>query len=299
MKQRNVILLALAAILLWSTAGTAFKLALKGMDFLQLLFVASTVAWIVLLGIVLARRQAALLFKNARRGLPRSMLLGFLNPFLYYLILLKAYSLLPAQIAQPLNYTWPVVLVLLSVPFLKHRLRWIELFAILVSFAGVVLISSQGENILKTPINEPFGVFLAVVSSVVWASYWILNVKDERPELIKLTLNFFFGSLFSGILLFSVSSLPSFSISLIPAFYVGLTEMAIAFACWLTALENSPLSNVRISNLVYISPFLALLFIHLILGEQIYWTTPAGLVLIVAGILVQQLLPAKTPTNGT
>lgn len=293
MKQKTVILYALGAILLWSTAGTAFKLSLKGMDFIQLLFIASTVAWIVLLTIVVLRKETHLLFQNPRQSLPRSMLLGFLNPFLYYLILLKAFSLLPAQIAQPLNYTWPVVLVLLSVPFLKHRLRWIELLAILISFAGVIVISSQGQNLFKTPINEPFGVFLAIVSSVVWASYWILNVKDKRPEMIKLTLNFFFGSLFTGILLFSVSSLPSFTISLIPAVYVGLTEMAIAFACWLTALENSPGSNARISNLVYISPFLALLFIHLILGEQIYWTTPAGLALIVAGILVQQLLPAK------
>ena len=34
---------------------------------------------------------------------------GFLNPFLYYIILFKAYSLLPAQEALSLNYTWPLV----------------------------------------------------------------------------------------------------------------------------------------------------------------------------------------------
>lgn len=296
MKQRHVVSLALIAILLWSTAGTAFKLALKGMNFLQLLFIASTVAWIILLSVVIIRKRTSELFLNPWRSIPRSALAGLLNPFLYYIVLLKAYSLLPAQIAQPLNYTWPVMLVLLSVPFLGQRLRWIDLLAILISFSGVLIISSQGQNLLKTPVNEPFGVLLAVGSSIIWASYWILNVRDTRPEIIKLTLNFFFGSLFTGILLFSVSSLPGKSIFLLPAVYVGLTEMAIAFVCWLTALENT-VNNARISNLVFISPFLALFIIHLILGEKIYWTTPAGLVFIVGGILIQQFAPALKQTH--
>ena len=68
--------------------------------------------------------------------------------------------------------------------------------------------------------------------------------------------------------------------------------MAIAFVCWLTALENVK-SNARISNLVFISPFIGLFFINIILGEKIFWTTPAGLVFIVGGILIQQLMPAK------
>ncbi len=299
MKQRNIISLALTAIILWSTAGTAFKLALKGMNFIQLLFIASTLAWIVLFLVVVVRKRTSELFRDPRRNLPRSAFAGLLNPFLYYLVLLKAYSLLPAQIAQPLNYTWPVILVLLSVPFLNQKLRWIDLIAILISFTGVIVISSQGQNIFRTPVNQPFGVALAFGSSIIWASYWIINVRDKRPEIIKLTLNFFFGSLFTGILLFSVSSLPDLTVSLIPAFYVGLTEMAIGFVCWLTALENSRRSNAYISNLVFISPFLALFFIHLILGEKIYWTTPAGLVFIVGGILVQQFSPVVKAPYGS
>ncbi|NJK98814.1 MAG: EamA family transporter, partial [Bacteroidales bacterium] len=50
-------------------------------------------------------------------------MLGFLNPLLYYLVLFKAYSLLPAQIAQPLNYTWPLILVILSIIFLSKNIR--------------------------------------------------------------------------------------------------------------------------------------------------------------------------------
>lgn len=297
MKQRSVYTLALTAILLWSTASTAFELALRGMDFAQLLFIASTIAWLALLVMILIQRRSGELFRQTGGNLVRSAFGGFLNPFLYYMVLLKAYSILPAQIAQPLNYTWPVVLVLLSVPFLKQKLRWIDVAGLMISFAGVMVISSQGENILRTPIREPFGVFLAASSSVIWASYWIYNIKDSRPEIIKVTLNFFFGSLFTGIYLVCTTGLPRITVSLVPAVYVGLTEMAISFVCWLTALENTK-NNARISNLVFISPFIALFLIHLILGEKIFWTTPAGLLFIIGGIMVQQLFSRKQKADG-
>ena len=179
MKQRSIYLFALAAILLWSTAGTAFKLALRGMDLIQLLFIASTVAWIFLLLVLVIRKQAGELLSNTPKTLIRSAFGGFLNPFLYYMVLLNAYSVLPAQIAGPLNYTWPVILVLLSVPFLHQKLRPIEFAAILVSFTGVVVISSQGRNILTTPVNEPVGVILALASSVIWASFVCAEQKKS------------------------------------------------------------------------------------------------------------------------
>jgi drug/metabolite transporter (DMT)-like permease len=291
MKTRSVYLFALTAILMWSTAGTAFKLALRDMSFIQLLFIASTVAWIVLLLVLVVRKQAKELWRTNQKDLLRSAFGGFLNPFLYYMILLQAYNLLPAQIAGPINYTWPVILVLLSVPFLHQKIKPIELGAILISFFGVVIISSQGKNLFTTPINEPVGVVLALISSIIWASFWIYNIKDKRPEIIKITLNFFFGSIFTGIA-FIISSKPIvINTSLLTAVYVGLTEMAIAFVCWLIALENTK-NNTKISNLVFISPFIGLFFINLVLGEKIFWTTPVGLVFVVGGILIQQLIPS-------
>jgi len=44
-----------------------------------------------------------------------------------------------------------------------------------------------------------------------------------------------------------------------------------------------------VSNLIFLSPFLALFFIHFLVGETILPSTVAGLFLIVAGIGLQQL----------
>lgn len=299
-QQKRSYLLALLAILLWSTAGTAFKLALRGMNFSQLLLIAANTAWITLAIVILSKKKKFVWRKN---HIAKSALNGFLNPFLYYLVLLKAYSLLPAQIAQPLNYTWPVMLILLSVIFLRQKLKWFDLLAVLISFSGVVVISLMGETSFSTDKHTILGIILATGSSIIWASYWILNVQDKRNDLEKVFLNFFFGAVFITVYILVSRDWPSINISWIPAIYVGITEMAVAFVLWLTALQLSE-NNSRIANLVFISPFLALIFIHLILKEQIYWSTLSGLILIVSGIFFQQLMlrngPKKTqPKNNS
>ncbi len=292
MKKSRVYIIALMAIVLWSTSGTAFKIALKGISFPQLLLISTHTAWIFLFIMLLIKGKLKNTFVNPAKNLPKSAIGGFLNPFLYYVILLKAYTLLPAQIAQPLNYTWPVMLVLLSVVFLKQKLTKKDGLAILISFFGVIVISSQGSIPFIQKINSPFGVFLAVGSSIIWASYWIINLKDKRPELEKIALNFFFGAIFATVYTLIFDQLPVISKSWIPAIYVGITEMALAFVFWLTALSNTE-NNAKISNMVFISPFLALIFINLILGESIYFTTPIGLAFIVGGIIFQQFRKKK------
>ncbi|WP_236744482.1 EamA family transporter [Marinobacter similis] len=63
--------------------------------------------------------------------------------------------------------------------------------------------------------------------------------------------------------------------------------MGIAFVLWSYAMKKAE-NTSRVSNLIFISPFLSLVFIYFILGEQILPSTYIGLVLIVAGLWLQQ-----------
>ena len=64
--------------------------------------------------------------------------------------------------------------------------------------------------------------------------------------------------------------------------------MGITFVLWLMAIRLTPSSD-RISNLVYIAPFLNLLLASQILGEKIYITTVTGIILLVSGIVIQNI----------
>ena len=275
------------AILFWSTVPTAFKISLAELDILPVLTIASLSSTTILLIVVLAGKKSHLITASTGKELLSSALLGFINPFLYYLILLKAYQLLPAQVAQPLNMIWPIILVFLSVPILGQKIEKKSFIALFISFIGVYIISSQG-RLFKTGHSDITGIFLATGSSVFWAFYFILNVRDKRDEGVKLLLNFAFGSLYLIISMIIAGKLQieaGFK-GFVASVYVGIFEMGITFLFWLKALQLAS-TTAKVSNLVYIAPFLSLIFVHYILHEPVYYTTPMGLVLIIAGIFIQ------------
>jgi drug/metabolite transporter (DMT)-like permease len=294
--QRQAYIYALLAILCWSTIGSAFKISLRYIDFLTLLLFSSFVAILVLFLTLIIQRKLVLLKTISRENLIHSALLGLLNPYLYYLVLLRAYDLLPAQEAGTLNYIWPLALVLLSIPLLKQKISAWSILAILISFLGIILISTHGEP-LNLRFSSPTGVALALGSAVFWALYWIYNLKDKREEVSKLFLNFCFGFLY---ILLTIGLLRLFGLNwsrypLLPwqgiagSVYLGIFEMGITFVLWLMALKFSA-TTARVSNLIYLSPFISLLLIYFFVGEAILLSTIVGLAFIVGGILLQQTL---------
>src|SRR5664280_309803 len=183
------------AILFWATVPTAFKIGLGKLNILTMLTIASVTSTFILLIVVIAGKKTHLIRMTSGKELLNSAILGFINPFIYYIIPLKAYQLLPAQVAQPLNMIWPIILVFLSVPLLRQKIEKKSFIALFVSFIGVYIISSQGK-LFENGHADIKGVLLATGSSVFWAFYFILNVKDKRDEGVKLLLNFLFGSIY-------------------------------------------------------------------------------------------------------
>jgi drug/metabolite transporter (DMT)-like permease len=286
--QKRAYLYASVTILLWSTMASAFKLALGYLDYFQLLFFASVSSCLVLFLLLVIQGKLSLLRTTTSKDILRSALLGLLNPFLYYLVLFKAYSLLKAQEAGTLNYIWPIILVLLSVPLLKQRLHWLSLVAIFISFTGILIISTEG-NLTTLEFKEPLGVLLAIGSSIFWALFWIFNLKDQRDEVVKLFMNFVFGSFYVLIALVIYSGFHPINVKgLAGAFYIGLFEMGLTYVLWLRALKLAP-NTAIISNLVYLSPFISLIIIRNVIGEKILLSTVTGLALIICGIIVQHL----------
>lgn len=278
---------AALAILFWSTISTAFKLSLRCQTPTQLLLGACFFSALILLAIVIIRKKTGLLLQGSLKDIIRSAFLGFLNPFLYYTVLLEAYNRLPAQEAQALNYIWVVMLSLLSIPILKQKLSWRDITGVLISFCGAVVIAFRG-NFTQISLAEPVGVELALASTLIWAVSWLLNVRDKRDTVVRLFWIFCFGLMYTTI--YSVITkqfvIPGLS-ALEGEAYIGFFEMGITFMVWLMALQKAS-NTAKISNLIFITPFISMLIISLILKETIQVSTLAGLTLIIGGILWQQ-----------
>ncbi len=291
--QSRSYIFALLTVMFWSTVASAFKIALRELNNIQLLFLANLTSLLVFFLILLIRRRLPLLRKTSIKALGLSAVQGLLNPFIYYLILFRAYSLLPAQVAQPANFIWPIVLMLLSIPLLKQPLRISGVIALIISFTGVLILATQGHP-GSFRIVEPEGFACALLSSLIWALFWIINMKDKRDDLIKLFLSFGFSMIYMTILAFVTGNLHMVPLSaMLPAIYVGIFEMGISFVFWLRALQLSE-STGKVANLIYLTPFISLVIIHIVLHESLYFTSVIGLTFIVGGILVSQIKFVKS-----
>jgi drug/metabolite transporter (DMT)-like permease len=283
--ETKAISFGLAAVLCWSTVATAFKVALALQTIPQLLFIACLTS-VLFLSVVLAFQGRLLTtLSDLRKDWPKAIVFGLLNPILYYVVLLSAYELLPAQVAQPINYTWAIVLAFMAVPFLGQKLAKTDLLALLICYSGVVIISSgAGSGNQQATVT---GVVLALASTIIWASYWILNSRDQRAPTPALLQNFLCALPVTAILLWmmepsGVWSWPGW----LAGMYIGIFEMGLAFVFWLQAMKNTG-NTSRISNLIFLSPFLSLILIYFVLGEVIHLYTYVGLVLILGGIGIQ------------
>ena len=286
-RQTKAYAYAAIVVLIWSTVASAFKISLRYLEPEQLLFYAAAVSILALLILILFQGKTMQICKCTRADYARSALLGLLNPFLYYILLFRAYSLLPAQQAVSLNYTWAIQLVILSIPLLKQRIDLKSVLAIIVGYVGVLVIATQG-NISLLRIANLQGTLLALGSAVIWALFWIYNIKDKRDAVVKLLLNFLFGFVYICIYLVmnQKMKIPSLT-GLAGAAYVGVFEMGITFVLWLKALRLSR-TTAQVSNLIYLTPFLSLFIISVVVGEKILVSTIVGLLFIISGIILQR-----------
>ena len=285
--QKQAYKFALISVFLWSTVATAFKISLSFISPLELLFYSSLSSLFILGIVLLYQKKLSSVVTHLKEQPLLVIVLGAINPFIYYLVLFSAYDLLPAQEAQAINYTWALVFAYMSVIFLKHRLTKADLLAGVICYFGVLIIATKGAP-FSLHFSDLHGVFLAIISTVLWALYWIFNTKSKVDATVGLFSNFLVGVILISLYAWFKGgiNLPNFQAT-IGVVYVGFFEMGITFVFWLKAV-NLTQNISKISNLIFLSPFLSLVFIHFFVGEEILVSTILALFLIINGLIIQQ-----------
>lgn len=279
-ENRKALFYGAGAVLMWSTVATGFKLGLQVMAPVQLLLVGVCVSALVF--VPAALRQG---WPRHSLNLREGVLFALLNPVLYYLVLFEAYDRLPAQIAQPLNYTWAIMLAVLAIPVLGQKLSGRMLAGIVIGYIGVLVLLSQG-SFDALPDLDWIGVALALVSTVIWAGYWLFNTRSDTEPAALMATSFLCAIPVLGAICVAGPGLPPFSSEvLVYGIWVGVVEMGVTFLLWQKALKLAS-QAARIGQLIFLSPFLSLLLIGSVLDEPVHLTSWIGLGIIVCGLLV-------------
>ena len=280
-RERRALLYALASVVLWSTVATGFKLGLRELAPVQLLLLGCVIAFVFF--------AAARGFVHAKLSLRQHLAaasLGLLNPFAYYLILFEAYDRLPAQIAQPLNFTWAIALALLAMPLLRQRLSGRGWAGVGIGYAGVVVILTKGE--FAGLHFDPLGVALALGSALIWAWYWIMTVRLGIHPVPLMLNGFAVATGVVAVVCWATVGLPTLSLENVGyGAWVGLVETGIAFLLWQRAMALTQHAG-KLGALIFLAPFLSLVLIAVVLGEVIHPSAVVGLVLIAGGLVLSR-----------
>ena len=284
---RRAVKMGLGAVMLWSTVATAFSLSLEYLTPLQLVTLAAVVSWCFFAARLGSPARWASLRATSFKERITGLLMGWLNPGLYYLVLFAAYEQLPAQEAMAINYSWGITLALIAAPLLRQRLTPGALLAACISYSGIVVIATRGSP-LSLDFAQPLGVGLALLSTLLWSLYWVINTRLSVDPEVNLFLNFSGAlPLLLGLLWWSGTPLPVVWQGWVGGLYVGLFEMGLAFVLWMGAMKATT-STLRISSLIFLSPPLSLILIWMIAGEPVKAYTLIGLILILFGLWLQR-----------
>lgn len=273
--------------------ATAFKWALIYSSPMQLITAAATVSWLFFAVSLAIGGRLSRVIEVPRALLWRCLILGLLNPALYYWILFQAYDLLPAQDAMAINYTWGLTLPLIAALFSKIVPTRSEVGLALLSYLGILIIVTDGD-LSAFEFNAPVGVLLALTSTVIWGLSWVLNSRfvdnHQLDPQVTLFLNFTAATPVLWLITVLTDGVMAMTwASILSGLYVGLFEMGIAFILWMSALRLTD-NPIRVSSLIFLAPPISLVLITTVLGEPISQSTLLGLAVILLGLAGQQLV---------
>ncbi len=136
----------------------------------------------------------------------------------------------------------PVILLPLSMIFLKERPRWLAIVGVLLSLAGVLLVLAHGQWQTLTQLQFAAGDLIMLLSVLCWAGYTILlrTKAPKVPTLVSLTVQMALGTLVILPFYLLESSLTNNTISgftptlrnLAALGYIAVFPSIVAFACW-------------------------------------------------------------------
>ncbi len=202
----------------------------------------------------------------------------------YYVFYYLGTNLMPASQAFIVNYLWPIMSVLFACIILREKLTVRIISAILISFLGVLI--SMMNSFGKTETSMLLGGFFCLLGAMSYGIFTSLNKKYNYDKWLIMMVGFFS----SFVLTFIINAfehklfIPSFT-EMMGFAWDGIFTKALASVCWTMALQKG--NTAKISNFAYITPFLSLVWTSVFLHEKITLYSIAGLIVIVAGILIQ------------
>ncbi len=284
---KKSILYAIITVLVWSTMAPVVKVMLTAIPSLEALAISSFMAAFFLLAFNLVRGKLKLLREYRPRQLGAMAGLGFIGIFLYSALYYMGLTQMTSQEACVVNYLWPVMIMIFSIVILKEPFTLVKGIAMLLSFAGIVILSLGG-----APTGEGsrlLGILCCFAAAVLYGLFSVLNKKLNYDQNLAMMIFWLITAVLSAAVGLPVEDwVPVVGAQWIGLVWMGLASYAVAYLLWALALREADNTSF-IANLAFLVPFLSVIWSAVFLKEPLQLSAVIALVLIVGGILMQSL----------
>lgn len=281
---KKTYLLMATAIFCWSTVATITKILLGNLNSFQVLCISSFFAFLFLATFNVVTGRIKKMKSYSAKDYIISVAVTIPSTFFYYVFYYLGTDLMPASQAFIVNYLWPIMSVLFACIILKEKLTLRIIGAILISFVGVLI--SILDSLGTMDSSMLLGGFFCLMGAMSYGIFTALTKKYDYDKWLIMMLGFLSSFVLTFIInAFSHRLFVPAPLEVVGFAWNGIFTMAIASVCWTSALQRG--NTAKISNFAYITPFLSLVWTALFLHEKITVYSIAGLIVIVAGILIQ------------
>lgn len=215
----------------------------------------------------------------------RLVISAFLNVTMWMAVMGLALLWLPASEAAVVAYTMPVWTALLAWPLLGERLVFTRVIALLLAFAGLLILFA-GEGIDASIAKWP-GVVLALLGAIAFAlgTIFLKRYPIRMPAAASAAWQLALGCAPVAIVgyAFSQPSLSAFSTTGWACMaYMTFIALCVAYVSWFAALERLPVSVAAIGTMLV--PVIGMVASAVALREPLGVVQIAALMLTLGGV---------------
>ena len=273
----------------WGSMGIFVRrLGTYGFDSIQIVSIRVTLAALFFTLVLLIKDRAG--FRILFTDLPLFFGLGFGSILFFTVCYFTAITMMTLSTAAILLYTSPVWIMIMSVLFFHEKLDRRKLLALLLAFAGCVLVSGiSGEGLTMT------GLLVGLGSGIGYGLYSILGtiaLRRDSPYTVT-TYTFIFAAVGSFIICRPADMFDKFSNASDPGFLIAfccltaLITAVIPFLAYTCGLQNVEASKAGI--IATIEPMVATLIGILVFSEPLTLTSGSGILLILTAVVILNL----------
>jgi len=288
--------LILLAGCFWGSMGIFVRrLTDYGFSSIQIVAIRVTLAALIFCILLLIRDPAG--FRISVKDIPLFLGLGFGSILFFTVCYFTAITMMPLSTAAILLYTSPIWIMLMSVLFFREKLTGRKLLALVLAFAGCVLVSGiSGEGMTLT------GLLVGLGSGIGYGLYSILGTVALRrysPYTVT-TYTFAFAALGSWLICRPADMLAKFAAApdlpglVFFCFLTALVTAVIPFLAYTLGLRTVEASRAGI--LATVEPLVATLIGVAVFSEPLTLLSGLGMLLILAAVV---LLNGKTESENS